>query len=162
MMNIAYLGLGTNLGNKEEQLTRAISNIEEKIGRVISRSSFYDTAPWGFTSEHRFLNAAVKVKTALSPEELLTVTQRVEKEMGRRQKSNLKGYSDRPIDIDILFYNDEVLKTEKLEIPHPFIAQRDFVLLPLTEIAPDLQHPVTHRSMRELLQQLHPDSLSHE
>lgn len=153
-MNISYLGLGTNLGNKRENLNRAIKHINERIGRVISRSSFYDTAPWGFQSENRFLNAIVKVETSLTPEQLLAITQTLEKEAGRTRKTDSQGYSDRPIDIDILFFNDVILKQDMLEIPHPQIQKRDFVLLPLVEIAPDLRHPVLHKTMRELLQTL--------
>lgn len=153
-MNTAYLGLGSNLGDKAFHLNQAIKGINERIGRVISRSSFYDTAPWGFHSENRFLNAAVKVETVLTPEELLRKTQDIEKELGRMVKSNKAGYADRPIDIDILFFNDLILKKEPLEIPHPHIASRDFVLLPLVEIAPYLEHPVLHQTMQALLQKL--------
>lgn len=153
-MNITYLGLGTNLGNKKENLERAIKQINEQIGRIISRSSFYDTTPWGFQSENRFLNAVVKVETNLTPEKLLDITQTLEKQAGRTGKTDAQGYSDRLIDIDILFFNNIILKNELLEIPHPQIQKRDFVLLPLVEIAPDLRHPVLHRTMRDLLQQL--------
>lgn len=153
-LNITYLGLGTNLGNKKENLNRAIKHINEQIGRVISRSSFYDTAPWGFRSENRFLNAVVKVETSLMPEELLDITQTLEKEAGRTKKTDSQGYSDRLIDIDILFFNDIIFKNDQLEIPHPQIPQRDFILLPLVEIAPDLRHPILNRTMRELLQTL--------
>lgn len=153
-MNITYLGLGTNLGNKKENLERAIKQINEQIGRIISRSSFYDTTPWGFQSENRFLNAVVKVETNLTPEKLLDITQTLEEQAGRTGKTDTQGYSDRLIDIDILFFNNIILKNELLEIPHPQIQKRDFVLLPLVEIAPDLRHPVLHCTMRDLLQQL--------
>lgn len=153
-MNIVYLGLGTNLGNKKSFLNQALDNIEKRIGRIISRSSFYDTAPWGFVSENRFLNAVAKVETKLTPTEVLSITQTIEKELGRKTKSDTLGYADRPIDIDILFFNDEVIKEQQLEIPHPQIENRDFVLLPLVEIAPDLHHPVLQKTMRELLQSL--------
>lgn len=153
-MNIVYLGLGSNLGDKKSCLNRAIMNINERIGRVISRSSFYDTTPWGFQSNNRFLNAVVKIETKLTPEELLTITQQIEKESGRQKKSVSGIYSDRNIDIDILFYNTLILKNEHLEIPHALIQERDFVLLPMVEIAPDFIHPVLHLTMRDLLQQL--------
>lgn len=153
-MNIVYLGLGTNLGDKRSLLRQALDDIEERIGRIISRSSFYDTAPWGFISENRFLNAVAKVETPLSPGELLSMTQTIEKELGRKTKSDASGYADRPMDIDILLFNDEIIHDEWLEIPHPQIEHRDFVLLPLVEIAPDLRHPVLQKTMRELLQEL--------
>lgn len=153
-MNKVFLGLGSNLGDRQCRLNVAIEGIHERIGRIISRSSFYDTSPWGFHSDHRFLNAVVEVETPLSPGELLPVTQQLEKEAGRIQKTAADGYSDRPIDIDILFFNDLIIQDEQLQIPHPYIAKRDFVLLPLVEIAPDLQHPLLKKSMRELLQEL--------
>lgn len=153
-MNIVYLGLGTNLGDKRSLLRQALDDIEERIGRIISRSSFYDTAPWGFISENRFLNAVAKVETPLSPGELLSMTQTMEKELGRKTKSDASGYADRPMDIDILLFNDEIIHDERLEIPHPQIEHRDFVLLPFVEIAPDLRHPVLQKTMRELLQEL--------
>lgn len=151
-MNIAYLGLGSNLGDKRYHLNQAVKDIHERIGRIISRSSFYDTAPWGFQSENRFLNAVIKVETPLSAEGLLSATQGIEREAGRVRKANKTGYADRPIDIDILFFNNLILQKEQLHIPHPLIANRDFVLLPMVEIAPDLEHPVLHQTMRELLQ----------
>lgn len=153
-MNIIYLGLGSNLGHREENLHNAMRGIEEYIGRIISRSSFYDTAPWGFQSEHRFLNAVVKAETELTPIALLQTIKQLEKELGRKKKSTDGSYADRPIDIDILFYNGLVCKEKELEIPHPHIQSRDFVLQPLTEIAPDLIHPQLHCTIRELWQQL--------
>ena len=145
-----YVGLGTNLGNKEENLRTAVYLINRKIGKVISLSSFYETAAWGFVSEHTFLNAAACIETALSPTDILHFTQEIEREMGRKQKSVQGVYSDRPIDIDILLYDNLILQTPELTIPHPLMTERRFVMEPLAEIAPDFIHPVLHQSLSEL------------
>ncbi len=149
-----YLGLGTNLGDKQAQLHRAVDEIEKRIGRVIVLSSFYETAPWGFQSDHSFLNAAVEVETTLSPLNLLHATQSIERDLGRTVKSTDGAYHDRPIDIDILLYGDEVYHDGELQIPHPLMEQRSFVLLPLAEIAPTLAHPRLHHTIRQLLDEL--------
>ena len=145
-----YVGLGTNLGNKEENLRTAVYLINRKIGKVISLSSFYETAAWGFVSEHTFLNAAACIETALSSTDILHFTQEIEREMGRKQKSVQGVYSDRPIDIDILLYDNLILQTPELTIPHPLMTERRFVMEPLAEIAPDFIHPVLHQSLSEL------------
>ena len=132
-MHTVYLSLGTNLGDKEANLTLAIKEIE-RIGTIGAQSAFISTEPWGFVSENSFLNAAVRVVTALSPEELLQETQQIELFMGRTQKSNGGQYHDRVIDIDILLYDDLSLSTPTLTIPHPLMNERDFVLIPLKEI----------------------------
>ena len=149
-----YLGLGTNLGDKQAQLQRAVGEIEKRIGRVVALSSFYDTTPWGFQSANTFLNAALQVDTALPPVALLHATQAIEHDLGRLSKSVDGIYHDRPIDIDILLYGDTVYRDEELQIPHPLMAQRDFVLRPLAEIAPELVHPTLHRTIRQLLEDL--------
>ena len=148
-MNV-YLGLGTNLGDKENNLRLAVQNIEVRIGKVISLSAFYATAPWGFSSENGFLNAAVCVETSLTPLEILSITQAIEHEMGRTHKSVNGVYSDRLIDIDMLLYGNIVLETPTLKLPHPLMQERDFVMKPLAEIAPDLMHPVLKETMHEL------------
>ena len=145
-----YLGLGTNLGDKELNLRVALQKIEERIGKIISLSAFYATAPWGFQSENNFLNAAVGVETVLSPVGILESTQRIEQEIGRLHKSRDGVYSDRLIDIDILLYGDLILHTPELEIPHPLMTERRFVMDPLAEIASDVVHPVLGKRLGEL------------
>ena len=144
-----YLSLGTNLGHKEENLRSAVEKINEKIGKVTSLSSFYKTAPWGFDSENSFLNAAACVETLFTPLEVLALTQHIEREMGRTCKSENGIYHDRLIDIDILLYDDLILNTPQLVIPHPLMTERSFVMEPLCEIAPDLIHPVTKKPLFE-------------
>ncbi len=150
-MAIAYLGLGTNLGNKDENLNGAVEYIRERVGRINSLSVFYVTEPWGFKSENSFLNAVCSVATDISPIELLYITKEIEKEMGRNKKSVDKIYSDRIIDIDILLYDDLIMQSEELTIPHPIMTERDFVMIPLAEIAPELVHPVLKKKMKEFL-----------
>ena len=145
-MHEVYLGLGSNLGDCQQNLTRAIEYIGSRVGTVVKKSSFYETEPWGFESDNRFLNAVVCAETMLSPRELLLATQQIERELGktkahttiRRQSSaaNAQPYSfrDRPIDIDILLYDDLHVDEPDLKIPHPLMEQRDFVMKPLLEI----------------------------
>ena len=147
---MVYLGLGTNLGDKEQNLRMSIKKIEERIGNVVSLSAFYATAPWGFSSEKSFLNAAVCVETTLLPLQVLEETQRIERELGRTEKSVNGLYADRLIDIDLLLYDDRVMDAEGLILPHPLMTERRFVMEPLSEIAPDVVHPVLHKTMKEL------------
>ena len=131
-----YLSLGSNLGDREDMLRRAIALIGERVGKVQRVSSFIETEPWGFQSEHPFLNAACLVLTTLSPLECLDATQQIERELGRRTKSSGGIYHDRPIDIDLLMYDDLQLSTPRLTLPHPHMHERDFVMIPLREILP--------------------------
>lgn len=147
---MVYLGLGTNLGDKEQNLRMSVKKIEERIGNVVSLSAFYATAPWGFFSENSFLNAAVCVETTLLPLQVLEETQRIERELGRTEKSVNGLYADRLIDIDLLLYDDRVMDAERLILPHPLMTERRFVMEPLSEIAPDVVHPVLHKTMKEL------------
>jgi len=138
-----YLSLGSNLGDREDMLRRAITLIEERVGAVQRVSSFIETEPWGFESEHPFLNAAVMVLTTLSPIECLDATQQIERELGRKKKSKGGKYHDRPIDIDLLLYGDLKLSTPRLTIPHPHMYERDFVMIPLREILPSIEEGKT-------------------
>ncbi len=152
-MNTVYLGLGSNLGNREALLHQSIQEIKKQIGTVSLQSAFYVTEPWGFQSEHPFLNAVACCQTCLSPLQVLDLTQKIEKRLGRTHKSENRQYTDRPIDIDLLLYNDLVISTPRLTLPHPLMHQRRFVLEPLAEIAPNLVHPVLKQTITELLQQ---------
>lgn len=152
-MALVYLGLGTNIGNKRKNMVTAAALLAERAGDVLSLSSFYETEPWGFASENTFLNAALELETACSPMELLHLTQQIEREMGRTQKSD-GSYHDRIIDIDILLYGNEVVHHEDLVVPHPLMQQRLFVMQPLAEIAPSLVHPVLQKSMYDLYMDL--------
>lgn len=145
----AYLSLGSNLGNREENLRQAISLLEERAGKVISRSAFYYTEPWGFESVNGFVNNCIALQTDLDPEALLLATQEIERELGRLKKSD-GSYSDRMIDIDIILIDGIMIDTPLLKVPHPLMHLREFVLAPLREIAPDLKHPVLVKSIDEL------------
>lgn len=149
-MALVYLGLGTNLGEKERNLNDAIISLSQEVGFVIRSSTFYASKPWGFESDNDFLNAVVLIDTNLTPFDVLSKTQEIEKSLGRTAKT-ISGYSDRLIDIDILLYDNLIIDQPTLKIPHPLIAERDFVIIPLTEIAPELVHPVFGRKMVELL-----------
>lgn len=128
----------------------AVQKIEERIGKIVSLSAFYVTAPWGFASDNSFLNAVVCVETSLRPLEVLKETQAIERELGRTSKSLGGVYSDRLIDIDLLLYGDTIMDEEGLILPHPLMTERRFVMEPLAEIAPDVMHPLLHKTMKEL------------
>lgn len=129
-----YLGLGSNLGDKCLHLRTAINEIEKRIGHVECQSAFVETEPWGFESDNTFVNAVVRVDTALSPLDLLKETQTIEREMGRTHKTVDGKYSDRIIDIDILLYGDVEINLPELVVPHPRMYERDFVMKPLEEV----------------------------
>ena len=137
-MHQVYLGLGTNLGDKEANLKAAIEEIRKRVGEIISLSAFYASEPWGFESENSFLNAVCCVMSDFSPMEILSITQQIERELGRKTKSVGGIYSDRMIDIDILLYDDLQIHTSELTSPHPLMWERDFVMIPLHEIAPHI------------------------
>jgi len=153
-MATLYLSLGTNLGDRQSNLETARTLIGQRIGTVQAASGVMETEPWGFDSPNSFLNMALVVNTELSPMEALKATQTIEKEMGRRNKSRNSHYSDRIIDIDLIMYDNQVTDLPRLKIPHPLMHQRRFVLEPLSEIAPDLMHPVLHKTVTEMLEEI--------
>ena len=145
-MSKVYLGLGSNLGDREENMRKAIQLIGERVGKVTKQSSFIETDPWGYESANRFLNAVVLCETSKQPREVLLLTQQIERDLGRKTKRHFKkndvgstsveteSYSDRPIDIDILLYDDLTVDEPDLQIPHPLMQERDFVMIPLKEL----------------------------
>lgn len=145
-----YLSLGSNEGNREALLHHAIDAIDRLIGQVGGIATFIETEPWGFDSPHPFLNTALLVTTSLPPLEVLEHTQAIERQLGRQHKSVGGHYHDRPIDIDLLFYDQLILTSERLTLPHPLLTERLFVLEPLREIAPEFIHPLSGRTIAEL------------
>ena len=129
-----YLSLGSNLGDRHATMRRAIKLVNEEIGTVERESSPIETEPWGFESENKFLNMCIRVQTVMSPEGVLDATQDIERRLGRTTKSVNGQYHDRPIDIDMLMYDDLHMSTPRLTLPHPHMSERDFVMIPLREI----------------------------
>lgn len=152
-MATAYLGLGTNIGDKRKNLETVVKRLAERVGSVLALSDFYITEPWGFESKNSFLNAVVVLKTELSPLALLDATRLIEVEMGRLEKSRGE-YQDRIIDIDLLMVDRLVMHTERLTLPHPLMYERLFVMRPLAEVAPEVEHPVLGKTMRVLRDEL--------
>ena len=152
-MKRTYLSLGSNVGDREGNLRKAVERLASLDVRVLRSSRIYETEPVDYKDQAWFLNQVVEAETALFPMQLLTRTGRVERELGRvRTRRN----GPRTIDIDILFYAAAIVNTLRLEIPHPRMALRRFVLVPLAELAPDLRHPLTHRSVRQMLESAPP------
>ncbi len=148
-MNTAFLCLGGNLGNREENLKSAINSLGKKVGTITKVSSIYETASWGNTDQPAYLNQVLEINTELSSKELLAVCLEVEKELGRTR--NIK-WENRLIDIDILFFNTEIIDLPELKIPHPLLHQRAFVLKPLNEIASEYLHPILKQSVKQLFE----------
>ena len=150
-MPTVYLCLGSNLGDKQTFIKTALTLITERAGAILALSGFYETQPWGYDSTKTYQNVAVAVQTDLEPANLLATTQAIERDIGRRQKTINGEYHDRVIDIDILLYDDLILQTPTLTIPHPLMHQRPFVLQPLSEIAPHIFHPILQKTITETL-----------
>ncbi len=147
-MNTAYLLLGGNLGDRLQNLQRALILINERVGSTAKRSDVFITAAWGYEAQPDFYNQAVCIETSLSAEVLLNTLLKIEEESGR--KRNGDKWQERIIDIDILFYNDDIIETEKLNVPHPFLQDRKFVLVPMMQIAKELVHPVLKKTIGQL------------
>ncbi|MFD2935780.1 2-amino-4-hydroxy-6-hydroxymethyldihydropteridine diphosphokinase [Spirosoma flavum] len=145
-----FLLLGANLGDRVQTLRRATDLVAVRVGTVVHQSSLYETAPWGLTDQPTYLNQVLAVETSLEPEDVLSRTQTIEQELGRIR---LEKWGARIIDIDILYYDQRVLQTDTLTIPHPFLHQRRFTLVPLAEIAPNFLHPILQRTSLELLEE---------
>jgi len=149
-MHIVYLLLGSNRGNKTALLEKAVERLASISLKPVFSSSFFESEPWGFNAEEWFLNMAVLIETNLSPEDLMSQILNIEKELGRVRGSLKEGYESREIDIDILLYDNLVIDSEFLSIPHPRMHLRKFVLEPLMEIAPNIEHPVFCNTIKEL------------
>jgi len=145
--HIVYIALGSNLGDRLANLKQAITSLTPQM-EVKAKSQVYETPPWGFEDQPKFLNQVIKAKTYLEPEPLLKHLKRLELALGRKESFP---NGPRSIDMDILFYDDLVLNTPSLVIPHPRLHERAFVLLPLMDLDPELVHPVTRKSVREML-----------
>ena len=154
-MSIVYIGIGSNLGDREKNCTRAIELLEKKGITVKKKSSLYKTEPWGIKDQPEFLNMAIEIETYLKPRELLGFLKQIEAEIGREKSYK---WGPRLIDLDILLFDDIILDEDNLKIPHPLMHKRDFVLRPLQEIAPDIIHPSFKMNIGKLLQKLYNES----
>ena len=149
-MAIVYLSLGSNYGDRIGYVQQAASLIGAAEGiSIVRTSSFYETEPWGMTSDNWFVNAVVEIKTTLTPQNLLELCLRIETQLGRTRPSD-GGYTDRTIDIDILFYNKDIINDDNLVIPHKYLHLRAFTLVPLLELIPNFEHPVIHKTISQL------------
>lgn len=147
-MNIAYLLIGGNLGNRSANLQKAIQLIEQDCGNILQSSAIYETAAWGLTNQPSFYNQALKLETKLPPNQLMQQLLHIENSMGRVRTIKL---GPRVIDLDILFFNELIIDSELLKLPHPAIHERRFALLPMAEIAAELVHPLFHKTIETLL-----------
>ena len=152
-MNIVYLSIGSNLGDRLENINQSLKKIEETFGEIKAKSKIYENPPVGFESDDIFFNLCVKISTVFSLDEVLMFTQEIERQIGRKSKSSKEGYSSRLIDIDIIFFNSLIEDNELITIPHKLFRERMFVLLPLSELAPNYIDPITKFSVLELKNQ---------
>ncbi len=150
-MAVVYLGIGSNLGDKRDNCLSALERLSSKGVSISKRSGLYETPPWGVEDQPDFVNMAVEAETGMSPEELLGTLKEIEKEMGREVGIR---WGPRLIDLDVLLYDDRIIQSKDLVIPHPLLHKRDFVLIPLAEISPERVHPVLNKTIRELTREL--------
>lgn len=150
-MHKAFLGIGSNLGYRQFNLINCCAEIQKKVGTIVKSSPVYESSAWGYQSSNRFLNQVIEINTKLNPQKLLKTILEIEKIIGRERKQKTLNYIDRPIDIDLLFYDNEIFNTANLSCPHPLLHKRKFVLQPLNDLAPDFLHPLLNKTVRELL-----------
>ena len=155
-MSKIYLSIGSNKGNRYSQIKEALKLIREDLGEIISISKIYETKSWGFESE-KFLNLCIAIKSELSPDKLLFSINNIEEKIGRKRDS--KKVNAREMDIDIIFYSNKIVNQTELIIPHPRLELRNFVLVPLSEIASDFVHPILLKSVKELLEYSNDDNI---
>lgn len=139
-----YLSLGSNIGNRRENISEGIRLIVKQIGKAVKKSHLYETQPWGNTDQDPFLNQVIMINTTMEPRELLEAISRIERDMGRERKEK---WGPRTLDVDILFYGKRVIRDKGLEIPHPELHKRAFILVPMMELDPELEHPVLHEAI---------------
>ena len=149
-----YILFGSNQGDKKKLLEQACALIKKRCGMLVERSSEYETEPWGFEAEEWFLNVLLVVETELEPDALMDELLSIEAELGRVRHPEKKGYCSRTVDLDILYYGDKIIHTEKVIVPHPRLHLRKFALMPLCEIIPDFLHPKFNLSQQQLLEKL--------
>ena len=147
-----FILLGSNLGDRQLLINQACEMIEERCGRIVSKSRLYESEPWGFKSEHWFLNQVVVLDTDMSPDDLMDALLEIEKELGRDRTTPHEGYVSRPMDLDILYWGkDLIVEKQHVIVPHPRLHKRRFTLLPLCDVAPDYVHPILKKTNRQLL-----------
>ncbi len=151
MLKDIYLSLGSNLGNRKENISLAEEFIEKELGNIVNRSSIYETTPWKFKSDHLFYNRVIHINSIKEANQVLVVSQNIEKQLGRTKKTNGERYESRIIDIDILFYGDQVISLPNLEVPHQKMQERLFELLPMAELCEGFVHPVLRKTIKELI-----------
>ena len=145
-----FLAMGSNLGEREINIEEAYQRIEKQVGSISSKSAFFYSAPEGFDSKNNFVNTVCEVRTIMSIYEVFSITQDIECQLGRVDKSSSHGYKDRVIDIDLILAGKLIVNSENLIVPHPKFHQRNFVLIPLCEIAPEIIHPIFGKTIKEL------------
>ena len=153
MTGHSFILLGSNLGERESLMRKAIAMIGESCGEVMAVSEMYETEPWGFVAENNFLNQVIMIRTALTPHDLLKELLSIEAVLGRQRDENKNGYASRPMDLDILYYDDMIINDEDLIVPHPRLHMRRFTLLPLCDISPEFKHPLFDKSNKVLLEE---------
>ena len=147
-----FILLGSNLGDRQLLVSQAWSMMEERCGKIIAKSRLYESEPWGFKSEHWFLNQVVVLDTEMSPDDLMDALLAIEKELGRDRTTPHEGYVSRPMDLDILYWGEDlIVEKQHVIVPHPRLHKRRFTLLPLCDVAPDYVHPILKKTNRQLL-----------